>query len=170
MKFIRKITISFFFIILCTGSSISNEKTAFVNVDYLIKNSNIGKQVLGKIDNQNRINIEKLEKKNKFLKELEQEIKKKQNIVSETDFNNEVLSFRKKIKIYNDEKNEIVKSFNDLRNREIKNIFDTINPIINDYMKDNSINILLDSKNVFMGSTKVDFTNDILKKINNKLK
>jgi Skp family chaperone for outer membrane proteins len=45
-----------------------------------------------------------------------------------------------------------------------------ISPIINDYMEENSINVLLDSKNIFIGSKASNLTKDILKEINKKLK
>ena len=37
-------------------------------------------------------------------------------------------------------------------------------------MEENSVSILLDSKNIFMGSKKSNLTEDILNKINNKFK
>ena len=37
-------------------------------------------------------------------------------------------------------------------------------------MEDNSVSILFDSKNIFMGSTDLNLTEDILDKINNELK
>ena len=37
-------------------------------------------------------------------------------------------------------------------------------------MEQNSVNILIDSKNVFMGNEKVNLTQDILKMINDELK
>ena len=45
-----------------------------------------------------------------------------------------------------------------------------INPIINNYMEENSVNLLFDSKNIFMGAKKLNLTEDVLKKINNELK
>ena len=37
-------------------------------------------------------------------------------------------------------------------------------------MEENSIYLLFDSKNIFMGAKKLNLTEDILKKINNELK
>ena len=170
MKFITKI-FAINFLCLCVFSfSIANEKTAFINIDYIIQNSNVGKRLLSKINTQNKKNVDQLEKKNKILKDLELEIKNKKNVISENDFNKEVLSFQKKVQIFNNEKNILVKDFNNLRKKEIENIFKTINPIISAYMNENSIGILLDSKNVFMGNIGTNLTDDILKKINNEIK
>jgi Skp family chaperone for outer membrane proteins len=37
-------------------------------------------------------------------------------------------------------------------------------------MEENSVDLLLDSKNIFMGARKLDLTEDILKKINKEFK
>ena len=79
-------------------------------------------------------------------------------------------SYKKKVQEFNNEKNQLVKNFNDFKRKEIENIFKKISPIINDYMEENSVSILLDSKNIFMGSKKSNLTEDILSEINKKFK
>ena len=91
-------------------------------------------------------------------------------MISEDAFNKEVISFQKKVQEFKVEKNEIVKNFNDFKRKELENIFKKISPIINDYMEENSISILLDSKNIFMGSKKSNLTEDILDSINKEFK
>ena len=56
------------------------------------------------------------------------------------------------------------------KNENMNNLFLTFNPIIQDYMKKNSIDILLESKNVFIGKNNLDITNDIIKEVNVKFK
>ena len=43
---------------------------------------------------------------------------------------------------------------------------DKINPIVQKYMKDNSIELLFDSKNVYIGDKKSDLTEIIINEIN----
>ena len=81
-----------------------------------------------------------------------------------------MLSFRKKVQLFTNEKNDIVKKFNNLKKKEIEDTFELLNPIISLYMKENSINIILDTKNIFMGNVEANLTEDILKEINNKLR
>ena len=150
--------------------SISKENIAFVNVDYLIQNSNIGKKLLADINLKDEKNVNELKKKNKILQELESSIKKKKNIISEEAYNKEVVEFKKKFQEFSKEKNLIVKKFNDYKKNELQKIFNQINPIINDYMEQNSVKILFDTKNIFMGSRDLNLTEDILNKINNELK
>jgi len=165
-RFILIIIIFFTFI----NTSISKENIAFVNVDYLIQNSNIGKKSLANINDKDKKNLDNLKKKNKILQDLELSIKKKKNVISDEAYNKEVIDFKKKFQEFSKEKNKIVKEFNVFKKKEIESIFKKINPIINNYMEENSVNLLFDSKNIFMGSKKLNLTEDILKKINNELK
>jgi outer membrane protein len=165
-RLILIITIFFTFI----NPSISEENIAFVNIDYLIQNSNIGKKMLTNISNIDKNNLDNLKKKNKILQDLELSIKKKKNVISDEAYNKEVIDFKKKFQEFSKEKNNTVKEFNVFKKKEIENIFKKINPIINSYMEENSVDLLLDSKNIFMGARKLDLTEDILKKINKEFK
>jgi outer membrane protein len=165
-RLILIITIFFSF----TNASISKENIGFVNVDYLIQNSNIGKKLLANINDKDKKNLDNLKKKNQILQDLESSIKKKKNVISDEAYNKEVIDFKKKFQEFSKEKNRIVQEFNIFKKKEIENIFKKINPIINDYMEENSVNLLFDSKNIFMGAKKLNLTEVILKKINNELK
>ena len=169
MNYFYKFLLIFFIFFISINSSNSKE-TAFIDLDYVIANSNIGKKVLENIDELDKKNLEDLKKKSKSLKDLENTIKNKKNVISDEAYNEEVVLFKKKVQEFNNEKNQIVKNFNDFKRKEIENIFKKISPIINDYMEENSVTILLDSKNIFMGSKKSNLTEDILNIINKKFK
>lgn len=164
-KFLSVFYLLFFFSLPVS----SQEKVFFIDIDSLIQNSNVGKKVLTSISNQDKKNIELLNKKNKILEDLEAQIKNKKNVISEKDFNIEVRNFKKKVQDFTNDKNEIVNNFNKTKKNEIEKLFASFNPIISNYMNTNNINVLLDSKNVFMGNPKFNITNDILKIINKEL-
>ena len=165
IRFNNLIILIFLFILPANLLS-ANEKTVFIDVEYIIQNSKIGKKSLNKIKVLNNKNISLLEKKNKSLNELEISISNKKNIISEDEFNKEVIGFKKKVKDFTYEKDQTVKEFNKFRKQELENILKLFRPVITSYMNENSINILLDSKNIFMGNSDVDVTEDVLKKIN----
>ena len=170
MKYFNILTFIFIFTFTFISTSISKENLAYINVDYLIQNSNIGKKMLTKISNKDKNNLDNLKKKNKILQDLETSIKKKKKVISDDAYNKEVIDFKKKFQEFSKEKNKIINEFNVFKKKEIENLFKKINPIINNYMEENSVNLLFDSKNIFMGSKKLNLTEDILKKINNELK
>ena len=170
MRYFNRLILIIIIFLAFINTSFSKENIAYVNVDYLIQNSNIGKKLLANINDKDKKNLDNLKMKNKILQDLELSIKKKKNVISDEVYNKEVIDFKKKFQEFSKEKNKIVKEFNIFKKKEIENIFKKINPIINKYMEENSINLLFDSKNIFMGAKKLNLTEDILKKINNEFK
>lgn len=170
MTYLHRLILIFLIFFNFTNLATSQENIAFVNIDHLIENSNIGKKLLINMDNKNKKNLDNLKKKNKILEELESSIKKKKNIITEEAYNKEVVDFKKKFQEFNKEKNQLVNEFNKFKKNELENIFKKITPIINDYMEENSVSLLFDSKNIFMGAKDFDLTDDLLKKINKDLK
>ena len=56
------------------------------------------------------------------------------------------------------------------RNINILNFIKLINPIIEKYMSDNSISILLDKKNIFIASKNYDITKNLITLIDKDIK
>ncbi len=163
-KFFLYLTLFFFYL---TSHSYSLDKVAFIDLDYVVKNSNLGSEVLKKIDELNKKNLDNLNKKQDELKKLEFEIKKKQNIVSSDEINKEIQLLKDKFNKYNDEKNLLVSQYTEFKNSELDKLMKKINPIVQDYMKENSIEILFDRKNIYIGDVNSDLTKIIIKKLNN---
>ena len=165
MKKIKYFTV-FIIFFFYTSFSLASGKTAFIDLDFVIKQTNIGKQMLNKVENLNNKNIEELKLKQEDLKAFEDQIKKKQNISSSEEISKEIEILKKKVKQYNDEKNSLVTEFKNFKKKEIELLMRKINPIIQNYMRENSIEILLDSKNVFIGDINSDLTQIIINEIN----
>ena len=162
---IKSVIILFFFIISTTFAN-SNDKVSFIDIDFILKNSNLGKSILNEIENLNNKNIDELQNKEKELKKIEEEIKSKKNILSEQEFKKEVDLLKEKIKKYRIYKDKLVKDFEQNKNKKLNLFFKEVNPIIQKFMDKNSIDILLDRKNVFIGKKNSDITNQIIQELN----
>ena len=66
----------------------SNDKVSFIDIDFILKNSNLGKSILNEIENLNKKNIDELRNKEKELKKIEAEIKSKK--LRENDPNHDI--------------------------------------------------------------------------------
>ena len=146
----------------------ANGNIVYVDIDFLIKNSNIGKDSLNMLETINKKNIKKLTDKEVELKKYESDLKNKQNIISSDQFNKEVNLLKDKIKLYNSEKDKIVNDFNKLKVEEINILMNKFNSVIQAYMNQNSIDLVLDKKNIFIGKVSSDITKIILEEINIK--
>ena len=170
MFFFKKLFFVVVFIFFGISNSFSDQKIAFIDLDFVVENTNAGKEILNELKNLNNQNIKNLKFKEEDLKNQENEIKKKQNIISEVEFNKEVKILKEKIKIFRNEKNQMVSNFNKQKNEKIKILFDQMNPIIQKYMDQNSIDILLDRKNVYIGNIGSDITKNVIDVINKNIK
>ena len=139
-------------------------------MDFIIKNSEIGKKTLDSIKILNDKNINELKKKEKILKDLESKIISKKNIISKENFDKEVLMFQEKANKFKEDQSKMIDDFNNYKKKELDGILKKISPIINAYMEKKSVKILLDSKNILIGRSNLNLTNEVLKEINEKIK
>ena len=95
--------------------------------------------------------------------------RKKKNILSKEELNKEIVSLQEKIKKFRSDKDEIVLEFNKMKKESLNNFFNQINPIIQNFMDENSIDILIERKNIFIGKKNSDITETIVKKIDSTL-
>tara|TARA_Y100000996_G_C22386819_1_gene587470 strand:+ start:330 stop:842 length:513 start_codon:yes stop_codon:yes gene_type:complete len=166
-SFTLKIFILIFFL-FNSNFLYASEKLAFIDLDKVLKKSIFGKSLLIEIDNINKKNIQNLKNKEVELKKNEEEINKKKNILSEEEFKKEVNILKEKIIKFREQKNKMVASFEKKKTDYLNDFFSKISPIIQNYMDQNSIDILLERKNVFIGKSNSDITDIIIENINKK--
>ena len=63
----------------------------------------------------------------------------------------------------------MAKNFNDIKKKELKIFFDMINPIVQNYMNEKSIDILFNSNHIYIGNKNSDLTKQLIEEINNKV-
>tara|TARA_Y100001935_G_scaffold239791_1_gene227763 strand:+ start:3271 stop:3771 length:501 start_codon:yes stop_codon:yes gene_type:complete len=148
--------------------AIAENNTVFVDIDFLIQNSTIGKNILKKLENKDKENIQFLKVREQNIRKAENELKKKQNIISKEEFDKEINLLKKQVADLKLEKNNMVKDFTDFKNKELSSVVKNINEVIQNYMKKNSIDIVFDKKNIYIGKNSSDITADILKNIEGK--
>jgi outer membrane protein len=170
MKFLSKFFFIFIFFFFSIAQAYSGETIAYIDMEFIIKNSEIGKKTLNSINNLNVKNINELTKKEKILKDLENDIVSKKNIISKENFDNEVKLLTKKANKFKNDQLKMVENFNNYKKKELDAVFAKISPIINSYMEQKSVKILLDSKNILIGRNDLNLTDEVLIEINKKVK
>ena len=148
----------------------SADKTVFLDIDFILNNSNFGKSIYLELEKINKKNIDNLNKIEKMLKEKKESIDKTKNISSKEKLQKDVNLFNKEVEKYRTEKNKILQDFKLKKKKELDNFLIKINPTIQEYMKNNSIDIVLEKNQIFMGNTNIDITNNIIELINQKFK
>ena len=158
------------FYISFTSFSISAEKTVFLDIDFVLNNSNYGKSIYSKLDELNKKNFDNLVKMEKELEKKKKSIDVSKNISTKENLDQQIILFNQDVKNYRSEKNKILKNFELKKKNEIDNFLVKVNPIVQDYMKANSISIVLPKNQIFMGNVEMDITNDIMELVNKIVK
>ena len=158
----------FFFLI--TSNAYSNEKVVYLDVDFIINKSKPAISIIKKIDkirNKENKNLKNIEEK---IKKKNNELKKTKNLISEDEFKDKVAKFRDELKQFETKKIKTINEINKKRQQELNDFLSLINPLIQEYMEKNSIDIVIDKKNIFIAKSELDITKDILEIVNNKIK
>ena len=72
--------------------------------------------------------------------------------------------------IYNIERKKIFLEFEKNKKKELNEFLTKVTPLIQKFVKENSINIVLNEKNLFIASKKFDITEQIIQIINENIK
>ena len=117
----------------------------------------------------NENNVKILKKKETELKDIENTIKSKKNLISEEEYNKEIVNLSTKITEFKNEKKKMVNDFNKKKDNEFLNLLSKIDPLIKKLMSENKIDVVLDKKNIIIGSNNSDITQDLIELINTNL-
>ena len=82
-KFILKVCLLLF---LTISYSNSNEKVAYIDLDFLFNNSIEGKKIISKLEELKKVSINEIKDKEENLIKLEKDLNQKKNILSEEEF------------------------------------------------------------------------------------
>tara|TARA_B100001121_G_scaffold263320_1_gene244119 strand:- start:1172 stop:1675 length:504 start_codon:yes stop_codon:yes gene_type:complete len=167
MKIFLKINILILFLI---NTSIANDKIVYLDINYILSNSDKGKSIFIELDKKNKNNILKLEKRENILKNKEKDLETKKNILSENELKKQIQDLKVQIIKFKKDKEKIVIEFNNYKKKKLSSLMQEINPIISEYVREKSIDMVLDKKNILIGKTSYDITQTVLELVNTNLK
>jgi len=167
MKFF--LSLFLFFFIICSPA-MADQKIVFVDMDRLVSVSKPGSSIFKQLKDINNKNLNFLKNEEKKFKEQEKKLIAQKNIITEADFRNKVEKLKSEINDYNLDRKKMIEEFNKLKVENTNNLLKQINPILTKYSKENEISIILQKKDLIIGKTELDITDEIIKIINVEIK
>ena len=168
MKLPKFIFVFFLYFFFNINTAYSNTSTVFIDIDFILNNSILGKQILLDLEKLNKKNIDNIKEKENTLKIKRDKINSQKNILLKEKIEKEIVLLNEEFKKYNIEKNNLLNDFKNQKKQKLDNFLKKINPLIHEYMKKNSIDIILDQRQIFIGNTNKDITKKILTIVNQK--
>jgi Skp family chaperone for outer membrane proteins len=165
---------NFFFILIFFALSINflkaENKVSYIDIDYVLKNTITGKSLLSALKKEEDLKINKYQISDENFKNKEKKILAKKNLISKEEISKELRSLQAEFQKYRNDRAKEIDKLKQKRNKNILNFLNLINPIIEKYMVENSITILLDKKNVFIASKDYEITYNLIELIDNQIK
>ena len=157
------------FIIFYSSSSYSESLISFLDMNKIMLQSKAGKSITIQLEELHKKNIDTFKKKEEELKNKESSIVSQKNVLTKEEFEKKINLLRKEANEYRIERRDSINSLTKKRVDAQNKLINVINPILADYSKKKSISIIIQKKNIIIGKTELEITDDILKILDNSL-
>ncbi len=165
-----RISLIFFILLFYNNISFAENKIVYLDVQFVIDNSELGKFYKKKIKKIKDKNKTELKKDETIIKKKENEIKNQKNILSKEEINNRVKDLNELLKKYQIKISNNNKIILEEKKKYSSKILKTLNPIVASYVNKNNITLVIDKKNVLIGVKSLDITDKIIQILNAQTK
>ncbi len=170
MNNLSKIIILIFIFFLQIEKNLLASDIYFIDYSKVMNESIAGKKAqdyLKKLINNSNKKFQETAKK---LKNEENNIISQKNALSKEEYKKKADALRKKVFELNQERERSIKEVAKKRKKAGDEMLKNLNPILGKYMESNNIAVVIDKKNVLMGSKKFEITSQIIEILNKEFK
>lgn len=160
---------TFIFLFIFFSKNSYSKNLAYININYIINNSLIGQKVISDLEKINKKNLDILQKEQIVLNDKKKNIELKKNIISEEKIISEISVLNNEIDDFQKKQDKMSENFRDLNRQKIDELIKKINPIIEKYMEENQISVILNHESVYVSFSDNNITNKILDLVNKNL-
>ena len=140
----------------------ANVKIAFIDLNFIMNNSMAGTSIKTFINDLSKEKNKDFEVIESEIKDDENELISKKNIIEESIYNQKVNEIRIRINDYKLERQNFNKNLNEKKIKFNNLLLEKLNPIISTYVEKNSITMVLPKKMIIIGKKDLDITKQIL--------
>ena len=170
MKLFKNFFLITFIILFSLNNLKADEKISYLDIEFILANTLAGKSLLENLKKVEDTKINEFKANDLKFQNNEKKILAKKNIISNEEIKKEINALQIEFQKYKKDKTKEIIILEKKRNENIINFLNLINPIIEKYMTDNSIYILIDKKNVFIANKDYDITKKLIELIDNQIK
>ena len=168
MKYLVKFFVVTFFFIISTHT-FAEQKVVVLDMKYVLNNSKAGKGAQDFLKKSFNNNAKKYSDMEKALKREESDLLEKKNILSREEYTKKSDALRKTVIDYQSQRRASLDKIATQRAESKETLLQKIEPIVDAYIKENNISIVMDKKNMIGGLTEYDITQVIVEKLDKEL-
>ena len=168
MKYLVKFFVVTFFLLMCTHT-FAEQRIVVLDLTYVLNESTAGKGAQEFMTKTFSDNVKKFSAMEKALKEDEKDLLAKKNILSKEEYGKKINSLRKRNIDYQTERRTAIDKITMHRAEARETLLKKLKPILESYIKENSVSLVVDKKYILGGGAQSDITKVIVEKLNKDL-
>ena len=168
MKYLVKIFVITFFLIVST-QAFAEQKIVVLDMKYVLNESKAGKGAQDFLKKSFNDNAKKFTDMEKALKKEESDLLGKKNILSKEEYTKKSDALRKKVIDYKSQRRTSLDKITTQRAESRDLLIKSITPIVEAYIKENNISVVINKINTLGGNPENDITKIIVEKLDKVL-
>ena len=168
MKYLVKSFVVTFFLLICTYT-FAEQKIVVLDLKFVLNESKAGKGAQDFLKKSFKENQKKFMDSEKNLKKEENDLLLKKTVLSNEEYQKKADVLRKKVIDYQSQRRAALDKITTQRANSRETLLKKIDPILNAYIKENDISLVIDKKDMLGGKPEYDITKIIVEKLNKKL-
>ena len=168
MKYLVKFIVVTFFLLICTHT-FAEQKIVVLDLTFVLNNSKAGKGAQDYLKKSFQDNEKKFSDMEKNLKKEEADLLSKKTVLSKEEYTNKTDTLRKKVIDYQSQRRSALDKISTQRAKSREALLEAIDPILDTYIKENNISLVIDKKDMLGGNPENDITQTIVEKLDKEL-
>ena len=154
---------------LASTYAYAEQKIVYIDMKIVLNQSKAGKEAQDFLQKSFKTNQKKFADLEDALKKEEKDLLAKKTILSKEDYQKKADGLRKKVIDYQSDRRSSLDKIAVQRANARKKLLEKIDPLLNAFLKENNISMVVDKKSIYGGSVDLDITKKIIEKLNKEL-
>tara|TARA_Y100001958_G_C21027300_1_gene401609 strand:- start:145 stop:657 length:513 start_codon:yes stop_codon:yes gene_type:complete len=164
---LKKITLIFFLFVFTNSQA---DTPYFIDFKYVLNESIAGKKAQKDLKNQLEKGLESIKSRQKKISEDEKKIIQQKKLLDAEEYKKRVQDLRSQVSKLQTERQKLLNSVAKKRAKAKSELLKSVNPLIEQYMKEKNIKMVIEKRSLLVANKELDITKDITDLLNGKLK
>ncbi len=165
----NKIRLYLVFFLIISIKNAYSENLAFIDMDQILSKSKIGIYINNEIEKKNNLSQKILKEMEEDLRSKDNKINSQKNILSENELKKKIDELNEDLKNYQKITQESRNKINSFQISATGKLLKNLKPILAEYSKDKNISIIFQKKDLIIAKNSLNITKDIIKILDQKV-
>ena len=169
MRLISKKIIIIFLSLIFYSNLALDDNSYFIDFTKVLNESKAGSEAQKKLKDKFESESKKFKSEEEKIRKEESDLISQKKVLSNEDYQKKLNDLRSKVALIQKSQQESLNSIAASRNNARQNLLKSVNPIIQKYMEENKIRIVLDKQSIILGDTTLEITDKIIDILNKEV-